>query len=100
MENFATIIYGAILIESIVNIIKNIKEKETSWKYWGALGLGVLTGVLVAYNWSIDLFSAVGMPEGKIPYVGAVLTGLILSRGSNVIHDIIGLINFPKNVED
>lgn len=96
MENFATIIYGAILIEAIVNIIKNVKEKEKSWKYWASLGLGILTGVLVAYNWSIDLFSAVGMPEGRIPYVGAILTGLILSRGSNVINDILGLINRDK----
>ena len=93
MENFATIIYGAILVEAIVNIVKNIKEKETSWKYWVSLGLGLLSGVLIAYNWSIDLFSAVGMPEGQIPYVGAVLTGLILSRGSNVVSDILGLIN-------
>ena len=93
MENFITIIYGAILIEAIVNIVKNIKEKETSWKYWASLILGILVSVLVAFNWSIDLFSAVGMPEGRIPYVGAILTGLILSRGSNVINDIIGLIN-------
>ena len=93
MENFATVIYGAILIEAVVNVIKNVKEKETSWKYWASLGVGLLVGVLVAYNWSIDLFSAVGMTEPKFSSAGAILTGVILSRGSNVIHDILGLIN-------
>ena len=96
MENFATIIYGAILVEAIVNIVKNIKEKETSWKYWVSLWLGILCGGLVAYNYNIDLFSAAGMPEGRIPFLGAILTGLILSRGSNVINDILGLINRDK----
>ena len=92
MGNFATVIYAAVLIEAIINIVKNIQEKTTSWKYWASLVLGIMVGVLVAYNWSIDLFSAIGMPEGKIPFVGAVLTGLILSRGSNVVNDILGLI--------
>ena len=93
MENFATVIYAAVLIEAIINIVKNIQEKTTAWKYWTSLVLGIMIGVLVAYNWSIDLFSAIGMPEGRIPYVGAILTGLILSRGSNVISDLIGVIS-------
>ena len=93
METFTTIIVSALLIESIVNIIKNIQEKETSWKYWTSLGLGIVISVLVAFNWRIDLFEILGMPAGQIPYVGAVLTGLILSRGSNVVSDLIGLMS-------
>lgn len=93
METFTTIIVAALLIEAIINIIKNIKEKETSWKYWASLIFGIALSVLVAYNWNIDLFKMIGMPEGQIPYVGAILTGLILSRGSNVVSDLIGLIS-------
>ena len=93
METFTTSIVAALLIEAIINIIKNIKEKETSWKYWTSLGLGVIISIMVAFNWSIDIFRMFGMPDGRIPYLGAILTGLILSRGSNVVSDLISLIN-------
>ena len=96
METFTTIIVAAVLVEAIVNIIKNIKEKETSWKYWASLGFGIVISILVSFNWSLDIFKMLGMPTGQIPYLGAILTGLVLSRGSNVINDILGLINKNK----
>lgn len=92
METFLTLLTTALLIEAIINVITNIQEKDTSWKYWASLVLGIMISVLVAYNWDIDLFKMVGFPEGNIPYVGALLTGLILSRGSNVVSDLIGKI--------
>lgn len=92
MQTFMIVLVSALLVESIINIIKNIQEKETSWKYWLSLLLGIGLSVLVAYNWDIDLFKMVGYPEARIPYVGAILTGLIISRGSNVVSDLIGLL--------
>jgi len=97
MGTFTTFIAAAILVEAIINIIKNIQEKETSWKYWTSLVLGIAVGILVAFNWSIDIFRMIGMPDGQIPYVGAVLTGIVLSRGSNVLNDLIGRLNGGKN---
>lgn len=90
--NFSTIVFGAVLVEAVVNIMKNINEKETSWKYWASLVLGIAVAILVALNYNIDFFSALGL-EGRIPFVGAVLTGLILSRGSNIVSDVVGAIN-------
>lgn len=92
LSTFGLIVIVGILIESIINIVKNIQERETSWKYWASLALGILISVLVAVNWDLDLFRLVGLPEGRLPFVGAVLTGLVLSRGSNVINDLIKLI--------
>lgn len=99
MENFGTVIFAALLVEAIINIVVNIKEGERSWKYWSALILGILVSVLVTYNWNIDLFAVAGMPAGKLSFVGPVLTGLILSRGSNVVSDLLGLINSWKGGE-
>jgi uncharacterized membrane protein len=96
MGNVATLIFAALLIEAVVNIVQNIQEKETSWKYWASLVLGVAVSVLVAFNWDVDLFAVAGMPAGKFALVGPVLTGLILSRGSNVVSDLVSLINTPK----
>lgn len=92
ITTFGLIFVSGLLIESIINIVKNVQEKETSWKYWASLALGIMLSVLVAVNWNLDLFQLVGLPAGRIPFVGAVLTGLILSRGSNVINDLIKLI--------
>jgi hypothetical protein len=96
VENIATVIYGAILIEALVNVFKNVRTKETSVYYWGSLAVGILGGVLIAYNWAIDLFSAIGFPEGRIPFVGAILTGIILSRGANVASDLFARLNSWK----
>lgn len=92
MDTFVTFALVAVLIEGIVHIVQNIQEKETSWKYWASLILGIVISVLVAVNWNLDLFKMAGLPEGQIPYVGAVLTGIVLSRGSNYISDLVGVI--------
>jgi hypothetical protein len=90
---FFSFIFVAMAVETIVNIINTIKEKEKCWKYWASLGAALFLAPLVSYNWDIDLFKLVGLPEGKIPLLGPILTGLIASRGSNVTSDLIDKLN-------
>ncbi len=87
-----SLVFGAIVVETIVNIIDNIKEDDTSWKYWAALVASIVFGLVVSLNYDIDVFKLVGL-EGRLPFVGAVLTGLIISRGSNVVSDIVDRLN-------
>jgi hypothetical protein len=94
-ETLWAIAYGAVVVESIVNIVRNIEEKNKCWKYWGALALSLVLGVLVAYTFDIDLFKVVGL-EARIPFVGGVLTGLIMSRGSNIVNDVLERLNAWK----
>jgi hypothetical protein len=86
------IVYGAIAVESVVNIVRNIQAKQTNWQYWAALGLSLILGVVVALTYSLDFFSLIGLEE-RIPFVGAVITGLIISRGANIVSDLVGLVN-------
>ena len=95
MDNLLVIIYAALLVEAVVNVVRNISEKETCWKYWVSLALGITVAVLVAVNYDLDFFEALGM-SGKIPYVGAVLTGFIISRGANIVSDLVGRLNSYK----
>lgn len=84
-----SILYATALVESIVTVIKNIKNrKDTSGWYWASLIASISISVLVTYNWDLDLFSWL-LGVGKIPLVGAVLTGFIVARGSNVVHSLI-----------
>lgn len=47
----------------------------------------IVIGVLLAVGTGLDIMNIIGIPM-RIPYVGVVLTGLLLSRGANFLHDI------------
>ena len=95
MNDLLVVLYAALLVEAIVNLIRTIKDKETDWRYWAALGLAIAVSLLVTYNWDIDLFSIL-LGVGRIPYVGAILTGFIIARGANVVSDLLKLINAAR----
>ncbi len=87
-----SLVFAAIVVETIVNIIDNLDEGNTTWKYWTALGVSLAFGLVVSLNYDIDVFKLVGL-EGRVPFVGAILTGLIISRGSNIVSDIVDRLN-------
>lgn len=75
---------AAILTEKLWESLKLISEKKkVSVDRIGALVLGIV----IALGTGIDLFAAVGLPI-NLPYLGLILTGIIISRGANFIHDL------------
>ena len=46
-----------------------------------------VVGLLIAFGAQMDIFLLVGISL-VIPYLGYVLTGLLISRGANVVHDL------------
>jgi hypothetical protein len=46
----------------------------------------------VAIGGKIDFMTAVGVPI-NIPYAGMIFTGLLISRGSNFMHDLLQNVN-------
>lgn len=88
---FQTFVYAAILIEGMVNIVRELKVDEKDWRYWAALAIAIGVSILVAYNWDLDMFSKV-LGDGKIPVIGAVLTGIVFSRGANYLADLVKLL--------
>jgi len=96
-----SVVFASVVVETIVNIVDNINvsrnpnEMSPGWKYWASLIVGLFVGVVVALNYNLDLFQLAGI-EGEFPYVGAVLTGLIVSRGSNLANDLTGRLNAWK----
>lgn len=90
-----SVVVIALVVESLVNIVTNIQERNTSWKYWLALVLGLVAGAGLSWNYNVDLFTLVGL-NGQVSIVGPIVTGLLASRGSNIISDLIGRINSWK----
>jgi hypothetical protein len=75
----------ALLVESVWETAKMVwQEGKFNWERLGVLVLGVAVCVLA----SADLFTAIGI-ELAVPYVGAVLTGILSSRGANFLHDLV-----------
>lgn len=90
MEAFWTIVLGAVVVESIINIIRQVEGRNKDWRYWGSLAAGLILGPVIGIAYGIDLFRIAGL-EGQwewVQYLGAVLTGLIMSRGANFVNDI------------
>lgn len=99
MENSSvlwSVVVVALVVESLVNIVTNIQERNTSWKYWLALVLGLVAGAGLSWNYNVDVFRLVGL-QGNVPVVGPLVTGLLASRGSNIVSDLVGRINSWKN---
>lgn len=90
----------AALIEAVMNTIKPIwdTEKRTP-QFFINLGVGFLVAIGVNVLAGMDLFALFGIPL-LYPVVGTILTGVLLSRGSNFIHDLIKtLYMLAKNLE-
>lgn len=82
----------SILIEGIITYINQIFiDKAFSWK----ILISIFLGVLIAISYRLDLPKYFEV-NSDIPYIGCILTGILLSRGSNYIFDLlksIGIIN-------
>lgn len=50
--------------------------------------VAALVAVLVCLAYDADLLAILGFPA-RIPYAGAILTGLVIGRGSNYLADVV-----------
>lgn len=59
----------------------------------------IAVGELLAIGSRMDIFSMAGVPL-YIPYLGIILTGLLISRGANFVHDLVASIsNIQQNTK-
>ncbi len=86
------ILTAAFLVEAIWETLKLIWDKgKLCLDCIGSLVIGVLISILA----KIDIFELQGLVL-SIPFVGYILTGILISRGSNFIHDLYGKISLKK----
>ncbi|MBQ9298732.1 MAG: hypothetical protein IJ223_06925 [Clostridia bacterium] len=92
MENFLQIIVIAILAEAIWENLKMIwQEEKLSIDKLGAL----IVSVIIAIATQLDIFAILNF-NIPIPFIGSFLTGILISRGANFIHDILTKIQTIK----
>lgn len=81
-----SIVTFAILIEAIITYINEFYAQGTlCWQ----MIFSLILGITVAVTYKLDLPSYFNL-KSEIPYVGCILTGILLSRGSNYLFDLLG----------
>jgi|SRR5689334_2952687 len=93
MSQIAFILMLAVLCEALVEYAGTPIPQR--WKPYAA----ALVGVIVALLYGVDVFALVASQFGqsaRIPYVGEVLSGILLGRGSNYINDLISRLQMVR----
>lgn len=85
MSEFFGFILMSVVVEGIISYITTIVvDKKIQWKMIAS----IVIGVLVAVGYNCDIFALFGIAS-QIPYLGAVLSGILIARGSNYIFDFL-----------
>jgi hypothetical protein len=84
MESIMQILLMALLVEAIWETLKMVwQDGKISKDRIGAL----IVGQLIAWAIGLDLFRTLQL-EPRIAWIGVIALGILISRGSNFIHDL------------
>ena len=88
-ENISKIVMIAIILEGMITYFKEFFVMGVfPWQ----MILSLILGIIVAVAYKLDLPKYLNM-ESQIPYVGCILTGILISRGSNYVYNTIKVLN-------
>lgn len=92
---FLVLILVAALVEAVWEALKPVLGPVIGWLEARAVPADRLAALVISIiiclgiGSQVDLFALLGLTIG-IPYLGQILTAIILARGSNFVHDILG----------
>ena len=92
MEAAGAVFLLAVVVEGLIQVIKNWVPSGTSVPGWVWPVVGAVIGVALCLLANVDLLHLAGV-DLKLPPVGMVLTGLLISRGASFVHDLWANVN-------
>jgi hypothetical protein len=85
----AKILILSIIGEAIWETLKMFwQEGKISKDRIGAL----VVCIIIVWSTDLDIMTTLGIPV-KVKIIGIVLTGILISRGSNFVHDLFSSVN-------
>ncbi len=101
MEGIVLILVMAIVVEALIEYAKTIGKAfiNGGWKTAVTQLAAIALGVLLCFMVGGDLFAVVGIVF-VWPWLGNILTGIIISRGANYVSDFIKRIQGVKTEEE
>lgn len=86
------ILIMSVLVEAVVTYIKTwVVNKELKWP----ILVSTILSIVVCLAYGLDIPAAAGVSSG-VPFVGMIITGVLISRGSNYINDLLKKITSRK----
>ncbi len=93
MENLFTILIVALIAESVWETLKMTwQQGKICIDRIGAL----IVSLVICFGVRLDILSLLEV-KSTIPYLGIILTSILISRGSNFIHDLLVKIGKGKS---
>ncbi|MGX8701199.1 hypothetical protein [Caproiciproducens sp.] len=84
MEYFG-LFFLAVIVEGVITYINQFFVKGVlKWE----MVFSILLGIFVSVAYGVDMLAMVGL-KTSVPLVGSILTGILVSRGSNYVFDLI-----------
>jgi hypothetical protein len=78
-------IFMAVFVEGITTYIKSV---ATDNSFTIGMALSIIISIIIAICYDIDIPKQMGI-LGKIAYVGNIISGILIARGSNYLYDFI-----------
>lgn len=85
MDTMLLLILTAILVEGVVEWVKEVKKEKPRWPKILALALSFV----ILFLMDLDFFALLEK-ETSIPFLGSFLLAFVVSRGANYVHDFLG----------
>ena len=84
MQTIVLILVLAITVEAIIQYSKTIIEmlEKKQYKTFATQLAAILLSVFICFTAGVDLYTLVGV-SFTLPWLGMLLTGIVVSRGSN-----------------
>lgn len=107
MESIAFLLMACVVVEALIEYYKTIYKMVENKDYKTAItqGVTIVFGVLAAFWFNLHLFNGVlseiyeELKTNPInPTIDIILTGILISRGSNYFSDLISKLTGKKDV--
>lgn len=78
-------IFMAMLVEGITTYIKSVTVDNC---FTIGMSLSIIISIIISICYDIDIPKQLGI-SSKMAYVGNIISGLLIARGSNYLYDFI-----------
>lgn len=85
--------------ERVVQMAKGVfkyAEKLPEYQHYIDLGLSGGVNILLAFSWKFDVFGIFGFSIPNAEWAGFVMTGVLATAGSSIIHEVLELLKMFK----
>lgn len=82
----------SIIVESVITYFKEFFVYEC---FSISMVFSIILGIAIAIIYKLDLPECFNL-KSTVPYIGNILTGLLISRGSNYIYDVLKIVTDTK----